>query len=153
WPAAPSRSGARSGGPSHRAAAGRTHGGPVRPGIRRSRHTPAEAHLGLEWLPSPGGPRYRHAVQHLGFDNGLRARPPHRQRPARRGPDPTACPRSLSGKRRMKTLLHMNDVHAYYGAAHILQGLSLRVDEGERVALIGRNGVGKTTTVNTLMGL
>jgi branched-chain amino acid transport system ATP-binding protein len=53
----------------------------------------------------------------------------------------------------MKTLLHMNDVHAYYGAAHILQGLSLRVDEGERVALIGRNGVGKTTTVNTLMGL
>lgn len=53
----------------------------------------------------------------------------------------------------MKTLLHMDDVHAYYGAAHILQGLSLRVDEGERVALIGRNGVGKTTTVNTLMGI
>ncbi|CAM5212075.1 ABC transporter ATP-binding protein OS=Castellaniella sp OX=1955812 GN=EPN31_06950 PE=3 SV=1 [Castellaniella denitrificans] len=53
----------------------------------------------------------------------------------------------------MKTLLHMSDVHAYYGAAHILQGLSLQVSEGERVALIGRNGVGKTTTVNTLMGI
>lgn len=53
----------------------------------------------------------------------------------------------------MKTLLDIDDVHAYYGAAHILQGLSLQVDEGERVALIGRNGVGKTTTVNTLMGI
>ncbi|HXE18154.1 ABC transporter ATP-binding protein [Castellaniella sp. UC4442_H9] len=53
----------------------------------------------------------------------------------------------------MNTLLNMDDVHAYYGAAHILQGMSLRVDEGERVALIGRNGVGKTTTVNALMGL
>ncbi len=53
----------------------------------------------------------------------------------------------------MKTLLHMDEVHAYYGAAHILQGLSLQVGEGERVALIGRNGVGKTTTVNTLLGI
>jgi branched-chain amino acid transport system ATP-binding protein len=53
----------------------------------------------------------------------------------------------------MNTLLNMDDVHAYYGAAHILQGMSLRVDEGERVALSGRNGVGKTTTVNALMGL
>ncbi|WP_345798479.1 ABC transporter ATP-binding protein [Castellaniella sp. MT123] len=53
----------------------------------------------------------------------------------------------------MKTLLHMSDVHAYYGAAHILHGLSLQVAEGERVALIGRNGVGKTTTVNALLGI
>ena len=53
----------------------------------------------------------------------------------------------------MKSLLQMNDVHAYYGAAHILHGLSLQVAEGERVALIGRNGVGKTTAINTLMGV
>ncbi|HEX7385847.1 MAG TPA: ABC transporter ATP-binding protein [Castellaniella sp.] len=53
----------------------------------------------------------------------------------------------------MKTLLQMHDVHAYYGAAHILHGLTLQVGEGERVALIGRNGVGKTTAINTLMGV
>lgn len=53
----------------------------------------------------------------------------------------------------MKNLLHMKDVHAYYGAAHILQGLTIKVDEGEKVALIGRNGVGKTTTINSLMGV
>lgn len=53
----------------------------------------------------------------------------------------------------MSTLLQLNDVHAYYGAAHILHGLSLRIEAGERAALIGRNGVGKTTTVNTILGL
>lgn len=53
----------------------------------------------------------------------------------------------------MNVLLDLNDIHAYYGAAHILHGVSLRVDAGERVALIGRNGVGKTTVVNTILGL
>ena len=53
----------------------------------------------------------------------------------------------------MNTLLELQDVNAFYGAAHILHGLSLRVDAGERVALIGRNGVGKTTVVNTILGL
>lgn len=53
----------------------------------------------------------------------------------------------------MSTLLQLDDVHAYYGAAHILHGMSLHINAGERVALIGRNGVGKTTTVNTILGL
>ena len=53
----------------------------------------------------------------------------------------------------MNTLLDLKDVNAFYGAAHILHGLSLRVEAGERVALIGRNGVGKTTVVNTILGL
>ena len=53
----------------------------------------------------------------------------------------------------MSALLKLQDVHAYYGAAHILHGLSLQVEAGERVALIGRNGVGKTTVVNTVLGL
>ncbi len=52
-----------------------------------------------------------------------------------------------------KSLLRLDGVHAYYGAAHILHGLNLEVKEGERVALIGRNGVGKTTVVNTILGL
>ena len=50
-------------------------------------------------------------------------------------------------------LLELTDVQAYYGSAHILHGLSLAVQPGERVALIGRNGVGKTTVVNTVLGL
>jgi len=51
------------------------------------------------------------------------------------------------------TLLALEGLHAYYGDAHILQGISLRVGEGEVVTLIGRNGAGKTTTLRTIMGL
>jgi branched-chain amino acid transport system ATP-binding protein len=53
----------------------------------------------------------------------------------------------------MSALLSLKNVHAYYGAAHILHDLDLHVNPGERVALIGRNGVGKTTVVNTILGL
>ncbi len=50
-------------------------------------------------------------------------------------------------------LLELEGVQACYGSAHILHGLDLQVNAGERVALIGRNGVGKTTVVNTVLGL
>jgi len=50
-------------------------------------------------------------------------------------------------------MLELRDVHAHYGTSHILQGVSLRVEAGEVVALLGRNGVGKTTTIRTIMGL
>jgi branched-chain amino acid transport system ATP-binding protein len=53
----------------------------------------------------------------------------------------------------MSSLLNLKNLNAFYGAAHILHDLSLHVDAGERVALIGRNGVGKTTVVNTILGL
>ena len=53
----------------------------------------------------------------------------------------------------MSALLNLKSVNAFYGAAHILHDLSLHVNDGERVALIGRNGVGKTTVVNTILGL
>jgi branched-chain amino acid transport system ATP-binding protein len=53
----------------------------------------------------------------------------------------------------MNELLKLTDVQAFYGAAHVLHGLNLQVNPGERVALIGRNGVGKTTVVNTIFGL
>jgi branched-chain amino acid transport system ATP-binding protein len=51
------------------------------------------------------------------------------------------------------TLLAVEDLHAYYGDAHILQGVSLTVGAGEVVTLIGRNGAGKTTTLRSIMGI
>jgi ABC-type branched-subunit amino acid transport system ATPase component len=49
-------------------------------------------------------------------------------------------------------LLAFSDVHALYGQARILNGVTFDIAAGERVALVGRNGVGKTTVVNTLCG-
>jgi branched-chain amino acid transport system ATP-binding protein len=50
-------------------------------------------------------------------------------------------------------LLEVDDVHAYYGNIHALKGISLAVDRGEIVTLIGGNGAGKSTTLNTISGL
>src|SRR5438876_6841230 len=50
-------------------------------------------------------------------------------------------------------LLSVEDLHTYYGEAHILQGVSLRLEDGEVVTLIGRNGAGKTTTLRSIMGI
>ncbi|MGZ3173077.1 MAG: ABC transporter ATP-binding protein [Croceibacterium sp.] len=50
-------------------------------------------------------------------------------------------------------LLQIRDLNTYYGASHVLQGISLDVARGELVALLGRNGMGKSTTLKTVMGL
>jgi branched-chain amino acid transport system ATP-binding protein len=50
-------------------------------------------------------------------------------------------------------LLELENVHTYYGHIHALKGISLTVDEGEIVTLIGANGAGKSTTLNTISGL
>jgi branched-chain amino acid transport system ATP-binding protein len=50
-------------------------------------------------------------------------------------------------------LVQVADVHTYYGKSHILHGVSLEVGPGEVVGLLGRNGVGKSTTLKTIMGL
>ena len=49
-------------------------------------------------------------------------------------------------------MLEVKDLHAYYGKSHILQGVNLNVQEGEIVALLGRNGVGRSTTCKAIMG-
>lgn len=51
------------------------------------------------------------------------------------------------------TVLEVEDIHTYYGESHILEGVSLEVDADEVVALMGRNGVGKTTTIRSILQL
>ena len=49
-------------------------------------------------------------------------------------------------------MLEIDDVHTYYGDSYVLQGMSLNVEKGSVVALLGRNGVGKTTLIRSIMG-
>ena len=49
-------------------------------------------------------------------------------------------------------ILDVQDIHTYYGEAYVLQGLSLKIERGQIVGLLGRNGVGKTTLVNSIVG-
>jgi branched-chain amino acid transport system ATP-binding protein len=49
-------------------------------------------------------------------------------------------------------MLDVEDLHAYYGKSHILQGVSFHVGEGEIVSLLGRNGAGRSTAIRTIMG-
>ncbi len=49
-------------------------------------------------------------------------------------------------------VVEVKDIHTYYGDAYVLQGLSLQLDQGQILGLLGRNGVGKTTLVNSIVG-
>ena len=49
-------------------------------------------------------------------------------------------------------LLEVEAVHTYYGDSHVLHGVSARVEAGEAVAILGRNGVGKTTLIRSIVG-
>lgn len=51
-----------------------------------------------------------------------------------------------------KALFSLQDVHSFYGDSHILHGISLALPQGKAVGLLGRNGMGKTTLIRTLMG-
>src|ERR1700682_3233736 len=70
------------------------------------------------------------------------ARPP-RSAPIPKYARPTWEPRPM---------LEVRDLHAYYGKSHVLHGVTLDVREGEIVSLLGRNGVGRSTTVKAIMG-
>jgi branched-chain amino acid transport system ATP-binding protein len=49
-------------------------------------------------------------------------------------------------------MLQVNDIHTYYGNSHVLQGISLRMESGQVVGILGRNGMGKTTLVRSIIG-
>lgn len=51
------------------------------------------------------------------------------------------------------SMLTLKDIHTYYGYSHVLHGMSLSVEEAQVVTLLGRNGMGKTTTLRSIMGL
>ena len=53
----------------------------------------------------------------------------------------------------MGTMLTVNDINVFYGAIHAIKGVSLEVNEGEIVTLIGANGAGKSTILRTISGL
>jgi branched-chain amino acid transport system ATP-binding protein len=50
------------------------------------------------------------------------------------------------------TMLQVNDIHTYYGDSHILQGISLSMESGQVVGILGRNGMGKTTLIRSIIG-
>ena len=50
-------------------------------------------------------------------------------------------------------LLEARELHTYYGASHILHGVDFRIDRGETVGLMGRNGMGKTTLIRSMLGI
>ncbi|MFC3061513.1 ABC transporter ATP-binding protein [Paenirhodobacter populi] len=53
----------------------------------------------------------------------------------------------------MNPLLEVSDLQAWYGESHVLHGVNLHVNEGETICILGRNGMGKTTTLRTIMGI
>jgi branched-chain amino acid transport system ATP-binding protein len=56
-------------------------------------------------------------------------------------------------EKKTEKIIEVEEIHTYYGASHIIQGLSLFVGKGEAVSILGRNGVGKTTTLRSIVGL
>jgi branched-chain amino acid transport system ATP-binding protein len=50
-------------------------------------------------------------------------------------------------------LLQVSNLNAWYGESHVLHGVDMTVREGETITILGRNGVGKTTTLRTIMGI
>src|SRR5215831_5237929 len=62
------------------------------------------------------------------------------------------CRKSIWGPTDAMAILEVQDIHTYYGDAYVLQGLSLQLEQGQILGLLGRNGVGKTTLVNSIVG-
>ena len=111
--------------------------------------------------------RHHHSPDRARHGGGVRARRPHhraglwpRHRLGRAGDDPRQCRGARGLSRRAggdvmaePPLLEVSDIETSYGQSQVLFGISLAIAPGEMVTLMGRNGMGKTTTVRSIMGL
>src|ERR1700744_1669620 len=70
-----------------------------------------------------------------------------------RSPRMNASAPSISAKTRMTELLRVESLSAGYGEARVVHGVSFALDDGRSLALLGRNGVGKTTLIDSLIGV
>src|SRR5260370_14917460 len=80
-----------------------------------------------------------------------------RMRSRRTTTSPTSCSafrcRLDKTKEKIQVLLEVDSINTFRGPAHVLRGVSLTVDDGEVVSLVGRNGAGRTTIIESIMGL
>ena len=101
--------------------------------------------------------RYEPRHEHLRGHRRAELRAHHRQGLARRYPEQSrghrSIPRQEEGGVTMAQILKVDDIQVYYGGIHAVKGVSFEVNEGEVVTLIGANGAGKSTILNTISGL
>ena len=101
--------------------------------------------------------RYEPRHEYLRGHRRAELRAHHRQGFARRYPEQSrghrSIPRQEEGGVTMAQILKVDDIHVYYGSIHAVKGVSFEVNEGEVVTLIGANGAGKSTILNTISGL
>src|SRR3546814_7436167 len=76
----------------------------------------------------------------------------HRPGRARGNPRESTGSDGLSGRRIVTCLIQTRALHTHYGQSHILHGVDLEIRPGEAVGLLGRNGMGKTTLIRSIMG-
>jgi ABC-type branched-subunit amino acid transport system ATPase component len=82
----------------------------------------------------------RHGFRRSGSVNGLR-------------PRPSRAATGVERRRAMSDwLLEARELHTYYGASHVLHGIDFRIGRGETVGLMGRNGMGKSTLIRSMLG-
>src|SRR5262249_53714596 len=98
-----------------------------------------------------GGTRHGGRVPSRAQDHRPASRRGDRRRRSRRGEGRRGGTERLSW--RLRLMLALKGLNTHYGASHILQGVDLAVPDGRIIALLGRNGVGKSTTLRTVMGL
>src|SRR5262249_51390377 len=135
------------------AVARRTHRGHESPGVGGADRLHAQAPRRAR-ADDPA-----HRARHEGRDgrlracHGARSRREDRRRPGTRGAGQREGDRGLPGKAGLMALLNVDAIHAHYGSIEALKGVSLTVDQGEVVTLIGSNGAGKSTTLRSISGL
>src|SRR3954451_20353477 len=131
--------------------AGRAHPGLVDRGDRPG-GADSQGHAGGGRSERAAG-RARHGsgVQARRQHHGAASRPRDRRRLARRRARQRGGAQRLS--RRSAVMLRVENLHTYYGQGHVLQGVNLEVPAGRIAAVLGRNGVGKTTTLRSIVGL